>query len=268
MDQGFNMDGMDEAGVNKLLDAAWPGARQAQEKTFNAALQAQKSKTTTTSSPKPRVLLISLNNQPFFDDMFANLINAISDRAQMQRAKKAAPAIRALAEDPRPAAVLVTDEGLTLAKNAAVWDSVLAYVCGGGTAVVMGTFSSFVKPNQIKPFFAKANLEWASGDYHRTTLHLNLEAVVPGVGMEPALTLAKSYSQKALNLKNVARDAAWYLPNNESVTESAVFPPTRIESMEQTPVAFASVGDGKLGYLGDVNAEAASDKAILAMCGL
>lgn len=37
---------------------------------------------------------------------------------------------------------------------------------------------------------------------------------------------------------------------------------------DESPVACASVGQGKLGYLGDVNAERESGDVILAMCGL
>ena len=83
----------------------------------------------------------------------------------------------------------------------------------------------------------------------------------------PQYCLHSEYSQKAVFLKNVASDAAWYLPSERSRVESHVFAPTSVDG-QQTPVAFAAVGEGWLGYVRDVNAEKGSDVAVLAMCGL
>lgn len=56
------------------------------------------------------------------------------------------------------------------------------------------------------------------------------------------------------------------MTDEESVIESAVFPPTSAKVLGESPVTFAYVEDGKLGYVG--NAEEGSDYVILAMCGL
>jgi hypothetical protein len=47
-----------------------------------------------------------------------------------------------------------------------------------------------------------------------------------------------------------------------------VFASTAVSNMGDTSVALAKVGKGKLGYVGDVNAEDGSDSAVLALCGL
>ena len=82
------------------------------------------------------------------------------------------------------------------------------------------------------------------------------------------LALPAAYSQKAVFLKNVAPDAALYLPSMDSMTVSHVFPSEPVRNREQTPVAFTSVGEGWLWYVGNVNAETESDSVILATCGL
>ena len=51
-----------------------------------------------------------------------------------------------------------------------------------------------------------------------------------------------------------------------TVVESQVFPPTSTHIEGETAVALASIERGKLGYVGDANAEKGSDAAILAMC--
>ncbi|KAF3764088.1 hypothetical protein M406DRAFT_339791 [Cryphonectria parasitica EP155] len=218
---------------------------------------------------KPRVLLISLDLQPFFDDQYSALIDALCNRATIQRAKTADPAIRKLSEDESAplVAVLITDAVLANKKNTGkrVWDAVLAYVRRGGTAVVMGHFSSFVKPLNVKPFFEQAGLPWEAGVYHRTTTSLNRTVVaemLTAVGKLP-----QSYSQKALAVKNVAPEHVWYASSPDSVIESAVFAPDNAHTPGQAAVALANVGEGRLGYLGDVNAEAESNAVVLAMCG-
>lgn len=153
---------------------------------------------------------------------------------------------------------------LTENENAHVWEAVLQYVRGGNICVVMGHFPAFVLLDNIKPFFAKAGLPWESGPYHRMTLVLNAEAT----DQDLATRLPSQHSQKPLFVKNVAPADSSYVTNAGSLTESRVIPPENADTPGKTAVAFARVGDGKLGYVGDVNAEKGSDAAILAMCGL
>ncbi|KAM0271149.1 hypothetical protein ACHAQH_009168 [Verticillium albo-atrum] len=218
----------------------------------------------TPAASKPRVVLISLNHQPYFDEMYSSLLSALNDKAQVQRVKKSGPLIRLLSDQPVPSAVLLTDEALTTRANNKAWEAVVEYVRGGGIAVAMGHFPSFVKPLTIKPFFAKAGLPWERGDYTRTTLALNREAV-PGMA---AQGLQPQYSQKAVFVGNVASSDSWYETTDDSVVESRVFPLESVKKAGETAVAFATVGMGKLGYVGDVNAETGSDAVVLAMCGL
>ncbi|ROT37855.1 hypothetical protein SODALDRAFT_340197 [Sodiomyces alkalinus F11] len=196
-----------------------------------------------TEAAKPRIILLSLSLLGFFDEMYDALLRELGSKAHVQRVKKATSAMRLLSEQPPPSAILVTDEGLTLPENAHVWDAVVRYVREGGPAVVTGHFSGQVLPPDMKPFFA-------------------------AVGRDVAARLAPRYSQKALFVRNVTPEQSWYVSNEESVVESMVFPPTSVNTPQETAVAFARVGDGKLGYLGDVNAEKDSDAVILAMCGL
>ncbi|KAK1978027.1 hypothetical protein LZ30DRAFT_600051 [Colletotrichum cereale] len=215
-----------------------------------------------TPQPRPRIVAISLNHMPFFDDMYATLFTQPLEKATIQRAKKPASALDLVQQHPPPAAVLLTDSALTEA-HPEVWDAVIAYVRQGGIVIAMGHFSSFVQPDNIRPFFAKAGLNWANGDYHRTTVKLN-----PRVVRGAAPRLPAQYSQKALFLKGVHPNAIMYGPDATSFTGSLVFPPDRVGDIAQAAISFAQVGDGKIGYVGDVNVEEGTNDAILAMCGL
>jgi hypothetical protein len=214
------------------------------------------------AAPKPTVLLLSLDKQPYFDEQYAQLIDSMADRATLKRASKPQQALTFLSSN-TPDAIFATDPALTKAKFSAVLDSVKSYVVNGGTVVLAGHFSSFMKPLDIGRWFStKWGLPWESGDYHRTTVHLNSQAQAL-----PIQGLPSSYSQKAVFLKNVASNAAWYLPSTESRTESRVFAPASVDT-QQTPVAFGAIGSGHLGYIGDVNGEEGSTAVVLAMCGL
>ena len=218
----------------------------------------------TEDATKPLVLLVSLHHMPYFDEMYGPLLSELKSKATLHRVEEATSAIRLLSEEPPPLAALVTDEALTTKQNARVWDAVLQYVRQGGTSIVMGTFSGFVKPNNIRPFFSKAGLQWEAGSYHRTTVILNEEAV----GHDLAAYLPSKYSQKALFVKNVAPTDAWYRTDEDSVVESRVFVPASANVAGETPVAIARVEKGRLGYIGDVNAEQGSNAVILVLCGL
>jgi hypothetical protein len=76
-------------------------------------------------------------------------------------------------------------------------------------------------------------------------------------------SLANAYSQKAVFLSNVAQSDSLYLPSSDSLVFSS-----RSVDQNTTPSALAKVGDGWLGYIGDVNNEQGSQAVILAMVEL
>jgi hypothetical protein len=153
---------------------------------------------------KPWALVISLHRQHFFDEMFAALLAEISEKATLDRIDRKESALCLLSQQPPPSAVVLTDDALTEKTIAAVWDAVLQYVRQGSVSVIMGTFTSFVKPSMVKPFFAKAGLPWEFGSYHRTTVSL----IHSSVGSDLASKLPAEYSQKAVSLKNVTPEQA------------------------------------------------------------
>src|SRR4051812_17623032 len=91
---------------------------------------------------KPRILILSLNHQDWFDDMYKSLLAKLDSKATIQPAKTAGPALRKLSEQPPPLAVLVSDEALATEEYTHVWDAVLQYVREGGTARHHGPLSS------------------------------------------------------------------------------------------------------------------------------
>lgn len=195
--------------------------------------------------------------------MHSNLVDAIAAKAVIKRATKPQAALTYLTNN-TPSAIIVTDPAIVRPKPAlkVMNEKIIEYVRNGGTAILATHFGSFVRPRDLDLWFRVSwHLPWRIGDYHRTTVYLNSECRFNRAG------LPEEYSQKATFLKNVPKDAAVYLPSRSSTVESNVVPPDPVDC-EQTPVVCARIGEGWLGYVGDVNNEVWSQEVILAMCGL
>ena len=212
---------------------------------------------------KPVIVVLTLDKAEFFNDMYEGFIRLLKTKAEFRQANTPEEARAAFNSHPKPAAILSADESLTVSTRISLVHDALSYVRSGGVLVFMGLFSSFTRPPNIKTLFSRFDLPWESGSYHRSTFKLNREMT----HFEKS-GLAASYGQKALHLANVTYDDAVYLPGDESVIESNVFGPRRVTDQTETPAAFAKVGEGKIGYVGDVNNEDETTPMILGMCGL
>lgn len=204
------------------------------------------------STIQPTILILSPDSQSLFDDVCACLITLLHDRAQVRRVDQAEAASNYL-DSHRPDAILVVDAGIEERKYNTVRQKLRDYVWWGGTAVFCGVFSGFILSSDLGALFrTDFGLSWEAGSYCRATVRMN----EPGAANLPSTAgLAPVYSQKALFLRNVECTAAIYVSDE-------------VAPRRQTPAAWAKVGKGWIGYIGDVNGEEATDLTILAMCGL
>ncbi|KAI1409223.1 hypothetical protein F5Y13DRAFT_170482, partial [Hypoxylon sp. FL1857] len=194
---------------------------------------------------EPRILCLCLEYERMFNDMYASLISKITAKATMDRATTQKAALDMLTQNPPPPVILVTDAGAV--SHMKVWERVIDCLRGGSTVVLAANFSSLVTEGQFNRCFAKIGLPWKRGGYYRTDVSLR-----PGVVDDRLQTqLLPTYSQKALYVQGVARSDVWYAGEEDEVA-----------------VAFTKVGNGMLGYVGDVNKADGSDAVVLAMLGL
>lgn len=195
----------------------------------------------------PRILALCLEHNNLFEDLHADLLTSINSKVGLERATTPEAAISLLSGHSSPSVILVADGALT--RHTRIWERVIDHLRGGAVVVLAGLFSSMVNRGQFDRFFAKLGLSWEQGSYHRTTVSLQRGIV----GGNLTRLLPSEYCPKAVFVKNVGRSATWYA-SGDSSSEAAV--------------VFADVGNGKLGYAGDVNGEESSNTVILAMCGL
>ncbi|PVI03262.1 hypothetical protein DM02DRAFT_669918 [Periconia macrospinosa] len=156
--------------------------------------------------------------------------------------------------------------------NFVLWLSSAAFsttmCCSGTNALIRGKWKSMrAKKTAGKPDQRSDMETGLMPPAPALTTEEQLPAYEDVAEPEAAERLPLSYSRKALSVKNVAPSDVWYASGPESVIESHVFPPDSAFTQGEAAVALASVGQGKLGFMGDVNAEAGSTTVLLGLCG-
>ena len=199
-------------------------------------------------------------------DTGKRVISALRSKVRVIQASNVRKALRYLA-DTNLKGVFVADEGIVEKENAEVLYALIEWVNAGGIAVIGGLFASFISFTEFDGFFNKWGLPWTMGDYTRMSLVLN-----PSIHQlsSHSANLATSFSMKALHLRGVKAEDIIYVPeededsdpDSDSDVQFRDFPPQNVS------VAYTRVGDGFLGYVGDVNSAEGSTSAILAMLKL
>ncbi|KAF5386644.1 hypothetical protein D9615_002037 [Tricholomella constricta] len=225
--------------------------------------QKQGSAPSQSSSAQPFILLLALDGD-IVEGYKLPTIAAIKAKSSVKTACSAKEALTHLVA-PGLAGVFVVDAGITNRQHSEVVTKLVAYAKAGGSVLIGGAFSTFVRPKDMDTFFEKSwGVSWKPGSYHRTTFVLN-----PGHELAKANpSLPTSYSMKALHVKNVTPDSMIYHPTAGSRLESLVFAPKPVPTLAESPAVQARIGEGYLNYIGDVNWEIESTKLVLAMLRL
>ncbi|PHH90414.1 hypothetical protein CDD83_3788 [Cordyceps sp. RAO-2017] len=207
----------------------------------------------TTSGAEPgrdHILLISLDFQNVFGEIFGDFLVELFARGDVYWARTAATAMRLLVEEPRPDVVVVTDTGLTQEHNLHVWDAVLAVIRQGGTGIIMGQFPANARPSEARGFFLRAGLPWELGPRHRAVLVLNGEAESK---IRHQDMLPNYFGYDAVCLKNVANRDAVYVECQDGGVEPVALEGSEAEWSRESPIVLTNLGEGRLGYIGDVD---------------
>ncbi|KAB2573072.1 hypothetical protein DBV05_g8246 [Lasiodiplodia theobromae] len=241
---------------------------------------------------KRTILFLNFSEDTIEDIEKFELLKYLKSRARVLCATNPATAYAHLGAAVKPSAILIADAALTNhfalkeQREAGVYGSYrppktkeeemkqygafLAYLntyvrSGGGTVVFCKKFSGDSSLPHMEDVFSTAfGLPWKAFCYHRSTFMLRVENMRR---LSLTADLAPQYSVKAVHLMDVEEKDRLYVPRSDSYIESFVFAPEPVDQNE-TPVAWADVGEGMVGYIGDVNSEEGSKRVLLAMCGL
>ncbi|KAJ5752256.1 hypothetical protein N7520_009173 [Penicillium odoratum] len=223
------------------------------------------------SADRPQILFVSLAYLEFFDQTYGPLMTRLLEVSRVKRAKTAAGALRALADNTFKA-IIIADSGLIAddydIKSTPETDELLnkikTYIEGGGLAIVGLHFPNFTNSNQFNTFFERFGLPWKRGDYHRTTFQHTSSGILPE-GVQSA-SLPGPYSMKVLHVDNARPQEKIFVPVAGAKTQSLVFSPEYVDET-QAAVVGAKIGKGNMVYCGDVNGESESNALMLALCG-
>ncbi|ETS75279.1 hypothetical protein PFICI_12223 [Pestalotiopsis fici W106-1] len=194
-----------------------------------------------------KVIAVGLDHQGLLEEQYPDLCSVIRNRGSLYQASGETSALQLLGLEVPPTVILITDGAV--ARLTKVWERIIDLLRGGVTVVLAGFFSSSLNEGQFTRLFAKIGLPWERGSYHRATVKLRHQSVPAHLHN----SLPVEDSQKPLFVKNVDKSAIWYAESSNP---------------NEGAVVFASVGNGKLGYVGDCSGSEASTAIIKAMCGL
>ncbi|KAK7438432.1 hypothetical protein VKT23_018045 [Stygiomarasmius scandens] len=198
---------------------------------------------------RPFVLVLSLEHESFFDELSKSLYDAIREKASLVQVKSLQEGLDHLDKEGL-LAVYIDTSGIARVQHTDLLFKVIDYTRAAGVTVIGGSFSSFISKPDMDRFWQKWNLPWKMGSYHRDTFYAIETHEL--VGANPSLEA--SYSMKAVHLAGPAtKDVVYH--DNVSVSS-------------ECPVVHTKLGNGYLGYVGDVNHEEGSTKVVLALLGL
>ncbi|KAK4186794.1 hypothetical protein QBC35DRAFT_436458 [Podospora australis] len=202
-----------------------------------------------TWSTPPRILTISLQDDDYIKMRYEDLVTELDAKAAtMDWATTSQDALNALNLQPAYNIILITDPAITHQKK--LLNRVIDRIRAGATVIIACGFGSSVSQGEFNRMFGRIGLPWKRGSYHRKWMHLRGP---PNVSAKLARHLPPRYSQKAVYVCGMDQSAVWYAES---------------DTHDEAAVVFASVGSGKLGYVGDINGEVGSTPVVLAMCGL
>jgi hypothetical protein len=200
------------------------------------------------------VLLVSLDKQSFFDEMYSEVLSKLRSRAGVMEVTHISSAMQQLSKSHEEfSAVIVTDPAVMEDKFIAVQQKLVHYADAGGTVVLGFFYTSLAERDKLNRFFEKTwALNWKYGAYSQWMFALNRRAN-PSFMNRRGPNLPNQYSMKAVHLSKTNPEDRIYLSSPGNA---------------HSPAVFANYGAGFLGWIGDVNTEIGTTELLLTMCGI
>ena len=211
---------------------------------------------------KPLIVILCLKFEEGFDQSNVHLLSVLSQRDVVRKARTPAQARRYLTSTTRPHAVILADADVTEPEHHELLARLVEYAEAGGTVVYAGPFTaSSLDPNINTTFKTTWGLLWCvSAAPAGGTFAVNPKAK----GLNTKGLVKRCSFPAAIHVENVAlEDAVYIIP---ALAKKLKNGQPSAAGAYKTPAAFANVGRGRVGYVGDMQGMAASTNLILAMC--
>lgn len=195
------------------------------------------------TSRRPIVALY-LEDDLISDPEHSDILTRIAGKYSLRTVRDKTDALEVLARE--PPTVLVLDSAVTKPDNDDIADKLAHLAWAGSTVILAGAFARAEEADLKRMLSKNLGLDWVYRGKGREVAGLRRN-VAGGKG------LAGGYALEAVMLGNVLPISVWY---GASVGGYA----------DQSAVAvFGGYGEGKLGYVGDVNLEDKTKECLMAM---
>ena len=187
----------------------------------------------------PRVVILRLSEETAaFGSMFIGEQAASEQAYEVEIVKEAANLD--LLEPKRPDAIIIADDAVAQNENLELLAELAEYVMAGGTVILTLRSPMKCTINQLEATFKLFNRHWKVNVFR-------LNPAMKDFLGHAASHLEESHAIGAINLLSVADHEKFYLPYSEGSSSVTV-----IDSHENgCSAAFAQVGAGLFGYVGD-----------------
>ncbi|KAL9112302.1 MAG: hypothetical protein Q9227_003420 [Pyrenula ochraceoflavens] len=203
---------------------------------------------------KPTVLLISLEKEDLLRELFADHLNALSTHAKTVEATTKKEALTLLKQ--KPLAAICTDAAITKPKNVNFAWQVASYANSGGFVVFAGLFALRTTRDEfdelMKTVFQQS---WRMGHCEDDYCTFNSNCANEIVMVDEATKqYVKEVKVKAAFLRHVREIDQLYMP--------------KTYAQGGTPVAMTDLGNGWVGFVGDMQGCEELVAPVLALSGL
>ncbi|RPD52546.1 hypothetical protein L226DRAFT_617797 [Lentinus tigrinus ALCF2SS1-7] len=210
---------------------------------------------------KPRVVILCLERYQLFSAIYGPHISTLATRLEVCEATTLAQARRYLSSTAPPQAIIVADAFTTNPAYRDILFQLVDYAWAGGTVIYAGLVGCFTRPVDLDAAFQHAwGVPWRSSRFYQHTFTLN--PTVRSISTNPQHTLP-AYSMRARSISKVELADALYL---EPFSVRRVETGLQGQLTYETPAAFAPVGHGFVGFVGDIGGEEGTIKLLMAMC--
>jgi len=206
------------------------------------------------SEPIPKsgfIVILALSNREMFERIYEDQLVALRKRVDIKFAETSGRALEYLGL-PDIRGALISDDGIAKSSNSPALLKVVEYAKNGGLVLIGGLFSSLSDKTDISRTFKLFDVPWQQGSYTRCEAQLNRDHEVSKLNVGK---LRNTTTLKAVLVSGYDQEDILYKQTHKDATE-------------EVPIVRRKLGKGRVGYIGDVNAETGLTPVVLAMFDL
>ena len=228
--------------------------------------QAKQEIASTLPDPQPFIITLAFGREKSFFDTQPDLVSALEKKLEILHTLSI-PRVLDLLSSKDLRGILITQPDIVDPENGYLLAQLIKYVKAGGRIVLGGFFPAMIEFDTVEPFFKQWGLEWIAGDYTSAKMWRNRSHELVEIEKNNESNLALSGVMSQNRLPETVHMKALHL-SGVGYKEAVYFGTQRGHSNLQAAIVHTKVGEGRLGYIGDVGLGEDHTKIVLRMFDL